>query len=45
MLSFSPQLQQLYLTSKTKQIAESSELEITTGQGESALFSADDTLK
>lgn len=36
---FSPQLQQLYLTFNTKQITESSELEITKGQREIALIS------
>lgn len=52
MSSFSPRLQQLYLTSNTKQITESSELEVTTGQREIALiswwfslFSIDDILK
>lgn len=52
MLSFSPQLQQLYLTSNTKWITEFSESEITTGQREIALiswwlslFSTDDILK
>lgn len=52
MSSFSPQLRQLYLTSNTKQLTASSELEITTGQKEIALmsqwfflFSTDDMLK
>jgi len=50
--SFSPQLQQLYLPFNTKEITESSELEITKGQKEIALiswwfsfFSTDDILK